>query len=357
MRRIDELHLERPFAGSRMLRDFLNREGVDDRPPPCRHADEAHGDRGDLSPAEHVETRAGPQDLSLSAARREGRAAEPGLGDGHHLYPDGARLRLSRRRRRLVQPARALAIGCRSRWRPTSASRRWRRRSAKHGKPEIFNTDQGSQFTSEAFTGVLLANKIAISMDGKGAWRDNVFVERLWKSVKYEEVYLQAYDSVGEARASLGRYLDFYNRQRPHSSLDRRTPDEAYFDLATLRGGRMNFPPPRLGLDLRSGYALPASHPTMRQAQHQQTRQNATYLSRKAVQTTGASSELRAKRDAARAAPERLLNFQVKIGGDYQCPACWIERNTRSPLCRSRVRTTAISFQCVQCGHTVTITY
>jgi putative transposase len=101
---------------------------------------------------------------------------------------------------------------------------------AKHGRPEIFNTDQGSQFTSEAFTGVLIANEIAISMDGRGAWRDNVFVERIWKSVKYEEVYLRAYDSVAEARASIGRYLDFYNTRRPHSSLDRRTPDEAYFD-------------------------------------------------------------------------------------------------------------------------------
>ncbi len=100
---------------------------------------------------------------------------------------------------------------------------------ARHGKPEIFNADQGSQFTSEAFTGVLKDHGVAISMDGKGSWRNNVFVERLWKSVKYEEVYLRAYDSVGEARASLGRYLDFYNRGRPHSSLDRRTPDEAYF--------------------------------------------------------------------------------------------------------------------------------
>ncbi|BDV35753.1 hypothetical protein SS37A_32820 [Methylocystis iwaonis] len=100
---------------------------------------------------------------------------------------------------------------------------------AKHGKPEIFNTDQGSQFTSLDFTRVLLDAKVAISMDGKGAWRDNVFVERLWRSVKYEEVYLHAYDSVSEARASIGRYLEFYNERRPHSSLDGRTPDEAYF--------------------------------------------------------------------------------------------------------------------------------
>ena len=98
-----------------------------------------------------------------------------------------------------------------------------------YGKPTIFNTDQGSQFTGTAFTGVLLKNEIAISMDGKGAWRDNVFVERFWRSVKYEEVYLKAYDDVHEARASLGRYLDFYNKRRPHSSLDRRTPDQAYF--------------------------------------------------------------------------------------------------------------------------------
>jgi putative transposase len=101
---------------------------------------------------------------------------------------------------------------------------------ARHGKPEIFNTDQGSQFTSHAFPSVLRQAGIAISMDGKGAWRDNVFVERLWRSVKYEEIYLRADDSVSMARASIGRYLAFDNERRPHSSLDRRTPDQAYFD-------------------------------------------------------------------------------------------------------------------------------
>ncbi len=106
---------------------------------------------------------------------------------------------------------------------------------ARHGKPEISNTDQGSQFTGGAFTGVLLKNKIAISMDGKGAWRDNVFVERLWRSVKYEEVYLRAYDSVSDARASIGRYLGFYNGGRPHSSLAGSTPDRAYFNRPPLR--------------------------------------------------------------------------------------------------------------------------
>ena len=101
-----------------------------------------------------------------------------------------------------------------------------------HGQPEIFNSDQGSQFTSEAFTDMLKERGIAISMDGRGAWRDNIFVERLWRSVKYEEVYLHAYDSVREARAGIARYIDFYNAGRPHSSLDKKTPDEFYF--ATL---------------------------------------------------------------------------------------------------------------------------
>ncbi len=95
-------------------------------------------------------------------------------------------------------------------------------------------SDQGSQFTSGEFTGVLLGDEIAISMEGKGAWRDTVVVERLWKSVKYEEVYLRAYDTVGEGRASLGRYLDFYNHLCPHPNLDRRTPDGAYFNTLPM---------------------------------------------------------------------------------------------------------------------------
>ena len=100
----------------------------------------------------------------------------------------------------------------------------------RYGEPAIFNTDQGSQFTSEAFTGLLKQHGIAISMDGKGCWRDNVFVERLWKSVKYEEVYLRAYDSVSHAKQSIGKYFTFYNTRRPHSSLARKTPDQVYFN-------------------------------------------------------------------------------------------------------------------------------
>jgi len=100
----------------------------------------------------------------------------------------------------------------------------------RYGRLETFNTDHGSQFTSAAFTGLLLDNAIAISMVGCGAWRDNVFVERLWRSVKYEEVYLRAYDSVGDARASLVRYFAFHNAKRPHSSLDVRTPERFCYD-------------------------------------------------------------------------------------------------------------------------------
>jgi len=99
----------------------------------------------------------------------------------------------------------------------------------KFGTPEVFNTDQGSQFTSEAFTDVLLAHGVKISMDGKGRALDNVFVERLWRSVKYEEVYLKGYETMAEAKAGLGEYLRFYNEERFHQGLDERTPNDVYF--------------------------------------------------------------------------------------------------------------------------------
>ena len=102
----------------------------------------------------------------------------------------------------------------------------------RYGAPEVFNTDQGCQFTSEDFTGVLKEHGVKISMDGKGRWVDNVFVERLWRSVKYEEVYLKAYDDIRSARASLGNYFEFYNSERRHQSLDRQTPDQVYYDNA-----------------------------------------------------------------------------------------------------------------------------
>jgi putative transposase len=233
MRRIDELHLDYPFAGSRMMRDFLNRAGV------------SIGRR-------HVATLM--KRMGIEAIYRRPNTSKP--APGHKIYPYLLRnLKVERPNHvwatdiTYIPMARGFVYLC--------AVVDWFTRRvlshrvsitmeadfciealeealAKHGKPEIFNTDQGSQFTSVDFTRVLIDNKIAISMDGKGSWRDNVFVERLWKSVKYEEVYLRAYNSVGEARASLGRYLNFYNGTRPHSSLDRRTPDEAYFATATI---------------------------------------------------------------------------------------------------------------------------
>jgi putative transposase len=106
---------------------------------------------------------------------------------------------------------------------------------SKYGKPEIFNTDQGSQFTSEDWTDKLKAAGIAISMDGKGRWIDNVFIERLWRSVKYEEVYLHAYDNGTEARRALANYFRFYNERRSHQSLDYRTPDEVYFGALAIQ--------------------------------------------------------------------------------------------------------------------------
>ena len=228
MRRMDELHLEFPFAGSRMLRDLLAQEGI------------AIGRR-------HVATLM--KRMGIEAIYRKPHTSTPALG--HKIYPYLLRNVPITRPNQVwamdltyVPMARGFVyLAAVVDW----FSRRvlaWRLSItleaafcvealedalARHGRPEIFNTDQGSQFISHAFTGVLLKAGIAISMDGKGSWRDNVFVERLWRSIKYEEVYLRAYDTVSEARASLRRYLTFYNGRRPHSSLDRQTPDQAYF--------------------------------------------------------------------------------------------------------------------------------
>lgn len=228
MRRLDELHLDYPFAGSRMLRDMLNREGV------------SIGRR-------HVSTLM--KRMGIEAIYRRPNTSKP--APGHKIYPYLLRgLKVERANhvwamdisyipmaRGFVYLAavvdwfsrRVLSHRVSITMEAAFCVEAVEEALARHGKPEIFNTDQGSQFTCPAFTGLLIENGIAISMDGKGSWRDNVFVERLWRSVKYEEVYLKAYESVSEARASIGRYLDFYNRRRPHSSLDARTPDEAYF--------------------------------------------------------------------------------------------------------------------------------
>ena len=234
MRRLDRLHLEHPFAGSRMLRGLLIGEGY------------KIGRR-------HVKTLM--KRMGIEALYRRPRTTKP--APGHTIYPYLLRgMEVTRPNQvwamdiTYIPMARgfvylAVVLDWFSRrvlsWRLSITMEAafcvetLEDALSRHGKPDIFNTDQGSQFTGATFTGVLIKNGIAISMDGKGAWRDNVFVERLWRSVKYEEVYLHAYDSVGEARNSIGRYLDFYNGRRPHSSLDGATPDHAYFTSLPLR--------------------------------------------------------------------------------------------------------------------------
>ena len=227
MRRLDELHLEHPFMGARMLCDQLNREGF------------AVGRK-------HVGT----------LMKRMGMAAlyrKPGTSTkhpGHDVYPYLLR-GLTINRANQVWALDTTYIPIAKGFVYLTAVMDWASRKVlavtvaitleachavdvlqeafkRHGQPEIVNTDQGSQFTAQVFVHAVKDRGCHLSMDGRGAWRDNVFVERLWKSVKYERVYLHAYDSVTEARQSILQYVDWYNRARPHSSLDRQTPDEAY---------------------------------------------------------------------------------------------------------------------------------
>ncbi len=235
MRRIDELHLEMPYAGARMLSRILKREG------------KSIGRK-------RVKTLM--QRMGIQALYRKPNTSKP--HPEHKIYPYLLRnLEISRPNH--VWAADITYIPMKRGyiylfvvldW----ASRRvlsWRLSNtlttdfcveaveeaiARYGKPEIFNTDQGSQFTSQEFTELLKGHDIRISMDGKGCWRDNVFVERLWRSVKYEEVYLHAYDTVSAAKEGLQRYFTCYNQLRPHSSLDDKTPDEFYCEsLPTLQ--------------------------------------------------------------------------------------------------------------------------
>jgi putative transposase len=229
MRRIDELHLEYPFAGSRMLRDMLARQELE------------VGRR-------HIKTLM--RKMLIEAIYRRPNTSKP--APGHRIYPYLLRgLAITRPNQvwamdiTYIPMARgfvylAAVVDWFSRrvlaWRVSitmDASfciEALEEAFSRNEKPEIFNTDQGSQFTSEAFTGRLKENGISISMDGKGRWRDNVFVERIWRSIKYEEVYLHAYSSVSEARARIGKYIEFYNTIRPHSSLRALSPDQVYFN-------------------------------------------------------------------------------------------------------------------------------
>ena len=233
MRRIDELHLEHPFAGARMLRDTLKLEGHE-------------------IGRKHVGTLM--KKLDIQAIYRKANTSR--RNQAHRIYPYLLRNR-SIDRPNQVWAMDTTYIPMRRGFVYLSAVLDWATRRVlawrlsnsltadpcvdaleeaimKYGKPEIMNTDQGSQFTSSAFIGLLQELRIQVSMDGKGCWRDNVFVERLWKSVKYEEIYLHGYETVSEVRQALARYFDFYNRRRPHSSLDGLTPDTAYFNPSLL---------------------------------------------------------------------------------------------------------------------------
>jgi len=228
MRRIDELHLELPFAGTRMLRDLLRAEGF------------AVGRK-------HMTTLM--RRMGITALYRKPNTSR--RAPGQTMYPYLLRTLAILRSNHVwamdisyIPMARgfvylAAVIDWHSRkvlaWRLSISmdtafcTEAVEEAIARYGKPEIFNTDQGSQFTSNEFTGLLHGHGIRISMDGKGCWRDNVFIERVWRSIKYEEVYLHAYETVSAAREGIGRYIVFYNTRRPHSSHAARTPDVVYF--------------------------------------------------------------------------------------------------------------------------------
>ena len=228
MRRIDELHMNFPFAGARMLRDMLKLEG------------EAVGRK-------HIGTLMAT--MGIGAIYRKRSTSAPHRA--HAIYPyllrnvtvdrpnqvwatDISYIPMKRGFVYLVAiidwaTRRVLAHRVSISMTTDFCVEALEEALAIYGTPEIFNTDQGSQFTSQEFTDVLRAHAIKISMDGKGRWIDNVFVERLWKSVKYEHVYLHAYESVAEVRQQLATYFTFYNSRRPHSSLGGVTPDTAYF--------------------------------------------------------------------------------------------------------------------------------
>jgi putative transposase len=231
MRKIDELHLEHPFMGARMLRDQLARQGI----PAGRR---------------HIRT------LMLRMGI-EALAPQPGTSQaapGHKIYPYLLRQLAIERANQVwaldttyipmargfvyltavvdVASRKVLAHKVAITLEAVHAKEVIEQAFARYGAPEIVNTDQGSQFTAVEFTDAVLARGCKLSMDGRGAWRDNVFVERLWRSVKYERVYLKAYDSVSAAREDIADYLNWYNTHRPHSSLERLTPNEKY--LAAL---------------------------------------------------------------------------------------------------------------------------
>ena len=228
MRAIDELHMKHPFMGSRSIRDQLQ-------------------DKGYQVGRQHVSTLM--KKMGIAALYKKPRLSKP--HPDHKIYPYLLRgMEFTRANHVWAADITYLPMArgfCYLVAIMDWASRKvlaWRLSNtldasfcveavqeaiARYGVPDIFNTDQGSQFTSDAFIGILESYGISISMDGKGRWMDNVFIERLWWSVKYQDVYLKAYGSIAEARKGLREYFEFYNTQRRHQSLDRRTPDDVYW--------------------------------------------------------------------------------------------------------------------------------
>ena len=234
MRRMDELHLEAPFAGARMLRDLLTQDGF-------------------RVGRKHVGTRM--KRMGIEALYRNPRTSR--RDPNHSVFPYLLR-NIAIERPNQVWAMDITYIPMRRGFVYLAAVMDWASRRVlawrlsntltadfcvealeeaigQYGTPDIVNTDQGSQFTSLEFVTAVQRRGIALSMDGKGCWRDNVFVERLGRTLKYEEVYLHAYDTVSEARAGIERYLAFYNQRRPHGSLARRTPDAVYFNRLPLK--------------------------------------------------------------------------------------------------------------------------
>jgi putative transposase len=227
MRRIDEMHLKRPFYGSRRIRDWLQDEGF---------------------AVNRKRVQRLMRQMGITALYPKANTSRP--GKGHKIYPYLLKgLEIDRPNQVwatdicYVPMARGFVyvvaiMDWYSRkvlaWRVSNTMdadfcvEALEEAMRRYGAPEIFNTDQGAQFTSEAFTGALKAAGVRISMDGKGRWVDNVFVERLWRSLEYEEVYLKAYETVAEARQGMANYFRFYNRERRHQGLNRQTPDKVY---------------------------------------------------------------------------------------------------------------------------------